>query len=165
MPTNALNVKPIKIMEIDLDVQYASAASELPDVDMLALWVNAVLQSKQWEKSPSMTIRIVDEPEAIQLNETWRQSSGPTNILSFPFELPPGVDLLLLGDIVICAPLVAYEATEQHKSRNAHWAHLVIHGTLHLLGYDHIVESQTQIMENIEISILHELGYPNPYLL
>jgi len=113
--------------------------------------------------SPSITIRIVDVAEAKQLNETWRHGNGPTNVLSFPFDYPPGVDISLLGDIVICAPLVAKEATEQHKSHNAHWAHLVIHGTLHLLGYDHIEEPQAQIMENIEIRILHKLGYPNPY--
>lgn len=111
-----------------------------------------------------LTIRIVDEVEAQQLNETWRQRTGPTNVLSFPYECPECIENLgLLGDIVICAPLVAREAAEQQKSGHAHWAHLVIHGTLHLLGYDHTDDSQAQAMENLEIRILHNLGYPNPY--
>ena len=159
-------------MEVDLDVQYASSEPELPNDTLLIQWVNAVLRDQHISKfkgldssiSPAMTIRIVDEPEASQLNTTWRQGNGPTNILSFPFEPPPGVDILLLGDLVICAPLVAKEANEQHKFQNAHWAHLVIHGTLHLLGYDHIAEPQAQIMETIEINILHKLSYSNPYL-
>lgn len=115
------------------------------------------------EGNVEMTIRIVDEVEARQLNERWRQRAYPTNVLSFPFECPPGLDIPLLGDIVICAPLVASEAVEQHKPQQAHWVHLVIHGTLHLLGYDHISESQAQVMESLETRILHDLGYPNPY--
>jgi len=155
-----------------VDVQYASNEPELPDKDMLTRWVSTALQYQFPRKngdsplSPSnveLTIRIVDEAEATQLNQTWRLSDGPTNVLSFPFECPPDMDIPLLGDIVICAPLVAFEAIEQQKSQHAHWAHLVVHGTLHLLGYDHLDETQAQVMENLEIGILHHLGYPNPY--
>lgn len=177
-------------MSADVDVQYASEEPDLPDKDILTHWVNATLQSQILSDSPhqrgdsnaasryqihpapsrteklvELTIRIVDEAEARQLNEKWRQCSNPTNVLSFPLEVPPYIDIPLLGDIIICAPLVVFEATKQHKSLHAHWAHLVIHGTLHLLGYDHISEQQAQVMENIEIRVLHDLGYPNPYHL
>lgn len=175
-------------MGADVDVQYASEEPDLPDKEILTHWVNVALQYQiptdspyprgnpntvlpdqippapsQTEKLVELTIRIVDEAEARQLNEKWRQCPKPTNVLSFPFEVPPYVDIPLLGDIIICAPLVAFEAQQQHKSLHAHWAHLVIHGTLHLLGYDHISEQQAQVMENIEIRVLHDLGYPNPY--
>ncbi|NNF97600.1 MAG: rRNA maturation RNase YbeY, partial [Halobacteria archaeon] len=87
------------------------------------------------------------------------------NILSFPFEAPPGVELNLLGDLVIAAPVVASEAHEQHKTETAHWAHMVVHGTLHLLGYDHQAPAEAEDMEAREIRILQSLGYSNPYLL
>ncbi len=171
------------MMEAKVDVQNASDEEDLPDRNQLNSWVNAALQSSppfnpprwgggspaQWEGARGrvhtleLTIRIVDEPESKQLNERWRQKPYPTNVLSFPFEPPPDVDIPLLGDIVICAPLVAREAAAQHKSKAAHWAHLVIHGTLHLLGYNHINDAEAQVMENLEISVLHDLDYPNPY--
>ena len=148
-----------------VEVQNASNENQddLPDINQLNYWVNAALKKSHLDKREllELTIRIVDEPESKQLNERWRQKPYPTNVLSFPFEPPPDVDIPLLGDIVICAPLVAREAG--HQSKVAHWAHLVIHGTLHLLGYDHINDAEAQIMENLEISILHDLDYPNPY--
>lgn len=147
---------------IDVDVQYASNERNLPNKDLLTRWVDAALQAEKIS-NVELTIRIVDEAEASQLNERWRQRKGPTNVLSFPFESPPGVDIPLLGDIIICAPLVARETAEQNKSLFAHWAHLVIHGTLHLLGYNHIDEAQAQTMESLEIHALHKLGHPNPY--
>jgi len=162
-------------INVEVDVQYASVEADLPNKKTLSHWINVALSSIPIEQTGDlpgkilrqhqveMTIRLVDEAEATQLNETWRGGVGPTNVLSFPFECPPGVNMPLLGDIIICVPLVAHEATEQNKSLSAHWTHLVIHGTLHLLGYDHIAESQAQIMENLEIRILHDLGYPNPY--
>ncbi len=145
-------------MSVNVDTQYASKAPNLPNTESLREWVNAACQ-----QDVELTIRIVDEAESSQLNETWRHRTGSTNVLSFPFECPPGINIPLLGDIVICAPLVAREAAEQEKSLYAHWAHLVIHGTLHLLGYDHIEESQRQVMESLEIRLLHDLDYPNPY--
>ena len=169
-------------MGIKVDVQYASAQTDLPSKKSLTAWVKAVLQSPfappplplsenrtrvrpsgGKRKTVELTIRIVDATEAQQLNETWRQRSYPTNILSFPYESPPGIEIPLLGDLVICAPVVAREAAEQHKTLEAHWAHLVIHGTLHLLGYDHQEEPQALTMETLEINILNHLGYPNPY--
>jgi probable rRNA maturation factor len=147
----------------DIDIQYASKAADLPNEDMINRWVNAALQSLD-EQNPELTIRIVDEVEAQQLNETWRQRSYPTNVLSFPFESPPEINIPLLGDIVICAAVVKREAAEQQKSVESHWAHMIIHGCLHLLGYDHISDYDANIMENLEIDILHSLGYSNPYL-
>lgn len=164
-------------MEVAVTVQYAIDTPELPNQQMLTHWVNSVFsdalsaplhspflkrlrrQRRTWE----LTIRMVDETEARYLNETWRGHSYPTNVLSFPFESPPGVRVPLLGDLVICVPVVVREANEQQKSLSAHWAHLVIHGTLHLLGYDHLDDAQAQLMETLEIHILHSLGYPNPY--
>jgi probable rRNA maturation factor len=167
-------------MEVEVEVQYAIKSPELPNQKRLTHWVNSVfsdvpgplspiLQSPLWKASRKprrnweLTIRIVDETEARYLNETWRGHSYPTNVLSFPFESPPGLHVPLLGDLVICAPVVAQEANEQQKSLSAHWAHLVIHGTLHLLGYDHLEDAQAQLMETLEIHILNSLGYPNPY--
>lgn len=167
-------------MEVAVTVQYAIYTPELPNQKMLTDWVNSVfsdvpeslsftLQSpllkrlKRQRKTWELTIRIVDETEARYLNETWRGRSYPTNVLSFPFESPPGPPVHLLGDLVICASVVAREAQEQQKPVLAHWAHLVIHGTLHLLGYDHLEDAQAQLMETLEIHILNSLGYPNPY--
>ncbi|MDM8566820.1 rRNA maturation RNase YbeY [Candidatus Halobeggiatoa sp. HSG11] len=151
-------------MGTTIDLQCVSDEPDLPNQDMLSKWVNAVLEYNT-KDNKELTIRLVDITEAQQLNFKWRQRNNPTNVLSFPFECPPEVNIPLLGDIVICVPLVATEAAEQHKSLYAHWAHLVIHGTLHLLGYDHIDEQQAQLMENIEVKILKDLGYPNPYHL
>lgn len=159
---------------IMVEVQYVSDEPDLPDKRRLTKWVSTALQCQSDSGSPlnerikfnpslELTIRIVDAAESQQLNETWRKKPGPTNVLSFPFENPPGITLPILGDIVICAPLVIRETEQQQKSLDAHWAHLVIHGTLHLLGHDHLDEVQAQQMEQIEIQALHYLGYPNPY--
>jgi len=162
-------------MNVIVDVQYACDEPHLPQRKLLTRWVqtalaNGVSADSYQGRLPilaylELTIRIVDETEGRQLNETWRQSSGATNVLSFPFDNPPGMELGLLGDIVICAPVVTREAANQNKSLTAHWAHLVVHGTLHLLGYDHLEEAAAEVMENLEIQILHCLGYPNPYLI
>ncbi|WP_069471741.1 rRNA maturation RNase YbeY [Candidatus Marithrix sp. Canyon 246] len=150
-------------MKADIDIQYVSKAADLPNSEMINAWVNAALQSID-EPNPELTIRIVDEVEAQELNEKWRQRSYPTNVLSFPFESPPGINIPLLGDIIICAAVVKHEAAEQQKYVESHWAHMIIHGCLHLLGYDHISDYEANIMENLEIDILHSLGYSNPYL-
>lgn len=111
-----------------------------------------------------LTIRVVDEPEMTNLNEQYRQKKGPTNVLAFPSDLPEELNLPLLGDIVICAPIIAKEAEEQHKEIQAHWAHMIVHGTLHLLGFDHMDDAEADEMEAEEIIILEELGFSNPYL-
>jgi probable rRNA maturation factor len=110
-----------------------------------------------------VAVRVCDETESAALNSRYRGKSGPTNVLSFPAELPPGVDLPLLGDLVICAPVVAREAAEQQKDPLAHWAHMVVHGILHLRGHDHVEAAEAARMEALEVSILADLGLPDPY--
>ena len=146
---------------IELDLQIASDAAELPSEAQFRLWVETALAGRRDEAE--LTIRIVDDEEGAELNETYRGKQGPTNVLSFPFEAPPGIELPLLGDIVICAPKVAREALEQGKPLEAHWAHLTLHGCLHLLGYDHIEPEEAEAMEALETELLAALGYPNPY--
>lgn len=146
---------------IELDLQIASDAAALPSEAQFQTWVAAALAGRLDEAE--LTIRIVDDAESAELNETYRGKQGPTNVLSFPFEAPPGVPLPLLGDIVICAPKVAREAEEQGKPVEAHWAHLTLHGCLHLLGYDHIEQEEAEAMEALETELLAALGYANPY--
>lgn len=146
---------------IELDLQIASEAANLPSEAQFRAWVERALAGRRDEAE--LTIRIVDDAESAELNETYRGKQGPTNVLSFPFEAPPGVELPLLGDIVICAPKVAREALEQGKPLEAHWAHLTLHGCLHLLGYDHIEPEEAEAMEALETELLAALGYPNPY--
>lgn len=116
------------------------------------------------DKTREISIRIVDREESRTLNGQYRGKPTPTNILSFPADFPPGVDAPLLGDLAICAPVIEQEAEQQQKPPEAHWAHMVIHGTLHLLGYDHIEAGDAHKMEALEIALLDQLGYPNPYL-
>ena len=118
---------------------------------------------KSFRDSGEITIRIVDEMESQHLNHEYRGKDKPTNVLSFPFDAPPGVELELLGDLVICRQVVEREAKEQEKDLFAHWAHMVVHGSLHLLGYDHIQDDEAEEMEAIEISVLNALGFENPY--
>lgn len=110
-----------------------------------------------------MTIRVVDSNESQQLNHQYRGKDKPTNVLSFPSDLPEEIGINLLGDLVICAPVVAEEAKQQSKPLLAHWAHMVIHGTLHLQGYDHIEDDQAEAMEALEIKLLQGLNFANPY--
>lgn len=110
-----------------------------------------------------ITVRVVDEDESQQLNHEYRGKNKPTNVLSFPFEAPPGIEMNLLGDLVICAGVVEAEAQQQNKPLDHHWAHMIIHGTLHLLGYDHIEDDQAEEMEGLEISLLGKLSIDDPY--
>ena len=150
-------------MSVTLDVQYEVEAG--PDEDDIRRWVEAVLAAEKNVVEVELTVRIVGVDEITDLNTRYRHKTGPTNILSFPFEAPPGVELNLLGDLVIAAPVVVSEARQQNKTESAHWAHMVVHGTLHLLGYDHQAPAEVEDMEAREISILQSLGYSNPYLL
>ncbi len=127
-------------------------------------WVEAALQHEQRDNT-ELTVRIVDEAESAALNSQYRGKDYPTNVLSFTYDIPAEVEMNLLGDLVICAPVVQREAGQQGKAEQAHWAHMVIHGVLHLLGFDHLNDTDTQNMEQHEIAILAELGFPNPYLL
>lgn len=146
---------------IDLTLQVATAQPGLPDRSQVENWARAALQSRT---SAELTVRLVGLEESAALNERYRGRQGATNVLSFPAELPPELeDLPLLGDIVICAPLVEEEAEAQGKDPVAHWAHLVVHGVLHLLGYDHVDEDDAERMESLETRLLRELGFPDPY--
>ena len=150
-------------MTLDLDVQYATDAGVLPGVESIKSWVGAALHG--FVERAELTVRIVSRDEIQQLNRTYRHQDKPTNVLSFPFECPPGMELPLLGDVVICAAVVEAEALEQGKPATAHWAHMVVHGVLHLLGYDHIDDAEADEMEGIEVEILAQLGIDNPYEL
>ena len=147
-------------MSIDLDVQRAAGQAFVPSDASFRTWVEAVLNECG---KTMLTIRAVGLEESAELNLRYRSKSGPTNVLSFTADLPAEVGVPLLGDLVICAPLVAEEAKAQGKDIQAHWAHLVIHGVLHLLGYDHQTGSETRDMESRETSLLASLGYPDPY--
>lgn len=145
---------------IELCLQNASSAADVPAAREFEKWLEGALQALP---SAILTIRIVDEVESAELNQRYRQKAGATNVLSFPAELPEEVDLPLLGDLVICAPLVQSEAAAQGKAVTAHWAHLVIHGCLHLLGYDHNETAAAAEMESLETRLLQQLGLPDPY--
>jgi probable rRNA maturation factor len=149
--------------QVILDLQIACENSEgLPTESDFQTWLDVVLP--QFQEESEVTIRVVDEAESHELNMTYRGKDKSTNVLSFPFEAPPGLELPLLGDLVICRQVVEKEAQEQQKELLAHWAHMVVHGSLHLLGYDHIVDEEAEEMESIEIEIMQSLGYPDPYI-
>lgn len=145
-----------------IDLQIAcQSAQHLPTHADFQRWAEASLLAETFARE--ITIRIVDEEESHFLNLTYRGKDRPTNVLSFPFECPPEVALPLLGDLVICRQVVEREAEEQHISTTAHWAHMVIHGMLHLQGFDHIEEEEAQEMESLESHIMQILGFDDPY--
>ena len=150
-------------MNVTVDVQCASV-EPVPDEEDLRRWISTALASQPAPGGDAeVSVRLVDIEEMTRLNQVYRNKRGPTNVLSFPADLPPELDLPLLGDIVICVPVVRTEARTQHKQLEAHWAHMAVHGTLHLLGFDHLQEDEAAAMENIETAILAELHYPCPY--
>lgn len=146
---------------MNIDIQYAISSEGLPGREQIRRWVRHVLQERA--AAAELTVRIVDSAEITALNGRYRNKDGPTNVLSFPYEPMPGVESTLLGDIVICAPVVMEEAIAQEKPLEAHWAHMVIHGVLHLLGYDHRYDLDAGEMEEIETALLGDLGYADPY--
>jgi probable rRNA maturation factor len=148
-------------LRLYLDVQRASQSSALPSDAQLRSWARAALSDLGG--THELTLRLVDEGESAELNAGYRHKNGPTNVLSFPFEAPPGAASRLLGDLIICAPVVEREAREQGKETLAHWAHIVIHGILHLRGYDHLTDAEAMAMEGLETAILARLGYADPY--
>ena len=153
-------------------IENACEGEDVPDPSTMRRWLSAALTYHAQRAAtdgvklsdPEISIRIVDEAESQALNARYRQHDTPTNVLSFPADIPDYVELPLLGDIVICAPVVIREAREQHKTPDAHWAHMVVHGTLHLLGYDHLDDADAAVMENLETDILKHLNYPPPYI-
>ena len=148
-------------LELDLGVSYALPRRGLPAATSFRRWATAALQGRV--KRADLALRIVDEREGLALNRHYRGKDYPTNVLSFPADLPEGVMLPILGDIVLCAPVVAREAREQGKALNAHYAHLTVHGILHLLGFDHEDEREAEAMELLERQILASLGIEDPY--
>lgn len=151
-----------------IDLQLACENGDnLPTESQFQHWINhALTHQAQTADYPEteITIRIVDEAESHELNLTYRGKDKPTNVLSFPFEVPEGIELPLLGDLVICRQVVEKEAAEQQKPLDAHWAHLAIHGTLHLLGYDHLTDDEAEEMESLETEIMLSLGFDDPYI-
>ena len=148
---------------IFVDLQIATENIEgLPTEEQIVQWATAAVQPEGDEVE--MTVRIVDDAESHELNLTYRGKDRPTNVLSFPFECPDEVELPLLGDLVICRQVVEREAAEQEKPLMAHWAHMVVHGCLHLLGYDHIEDDEAEEMESLETQIMQGLGFDDPYL-
>ncbi len=149
-----------------IDLQVACTPTKLPTKEQFQLWVDTALAevSSNPNQGFELTIRLVNNEESQQLNKQYRGKDKPTNVLSFPFEVPDGIELNLLGDLIICIEVMKQEAQEQNKALFEHWAHLVIHGCLHLVGFDHISDSEALEMESIEISILKKLGISNPYL-
>lgn len=144
-----------------LDIQIASQSKQLPVQEQFQYWIDAVLKDESQDSE--IVIRIVDEAEMTQFNEQYRNKKGSTNILSFPFEAPEGIASYLLGDLLVCAPVVEKEAQQQNKELAHHWAHLIVHGALHLLGYDHIDDQDAEEMEVLEIKILKKIKIKNPY--
>lgn len=149
--------------DLQLDLQLATNDGSVPTEAEFRRWATAAIDAVA-EQRKCLTLRIVDEAEIHQLNRDYRGKDQATNVLSFPFQPLPGIEVALLGDIIICAAVVALEAQEQGKMKCAHWAHMVVHGVFHLCGYDHVEEQQAQVMEQLEADVLAGLGYENPYL-
>lgn len=149
-------------MTLELTVQNNCQAHDIPSESSLLEWIHAA--TTELQENAELCIRIVDSNEIQELNKLYRHKDKPTNVLSFPFDMEDlELDQLILGDLVICADIIRQEAQQQHKTLTAHWAHMVIHGTLHLLGYDHQLDADAEVMEQLEINILQKLGYNNPY--
>ncbi len=147
------------ILDLQIACKYRSG---LPTEADFQRWLEAVLS--RFQKKSEITIRLVDDTESRELNFRYRGKNQATNVLSFPFECPAAIDIPLLGDLVICRQQVEREAAEQNKTTHAHWAHMVIHGSLHLLGFDHIMDEDAEKMESLETEIMQTLGYPDPYI-
>lgn len=152
---------------LDLVLQNDDEIADVPTEADCLRWAQAALDAAEVELSLEdpyeLTVRMVGPDESRELNRDYRGKDYATNVLSFPFEAPPGVEVAILGDLAICAEVVKNEAQEQQKSPIAHWAHMVIHGTLHLLGYDHIEDDEATAMEALEIKLLAGFGFSDPY--
>ena len=150
---------------IDYQQAYEGEEAILADIPTsleLERWANVVL-AYEGVSEQEVTVRFTDEVESQALNFEYRGKEKPTNVLSFPFEAPPGIEMNLLGDLVICAPVISREAKEQQKAVVNHYAHMTVHGLLHLMGYDHIEDADAEEMESKEIEILAQLGIDDPY--
>lgn len=162
--------------DLEIELQNPYDYQNLPSLKQLSQWANAAMQNSdaddsQGQVAKSVVIRVVNQAEALQLNQDYRGKAYATNILSFPFEAP-SIELIdtldlaefsHLGDLVICESVLKQEAQQQNKTLLQHWAHLLVHGVLHLQGFDHISDNEAEIMESLEIKILEKLGFTNPY--
>lgn len=149
-------------MKIEVDIQVACENQNLPSVEQFEKWVELAVASQHITEA-EVTIRLVTSEESQMLNLTYRGKDKPTNVLSFPFEAPAEIELNLLGDLVVCADIVEQEAQQQNKQLSHHWAHMIVHGTLHLLGFDHENDDEAHTMESLERQILTKLGIDDPY--
>ena len=146
----------------EVSVSYGLPEKGLPDADAFQQWVAAALADRP--EPSEVSIRVVDAAEGQSLNLRYRHKDYPTNVLSFPAELPPGLKIPLLGDLVLCAPVIEKEAREQHKGLDEHYAHLVVHGVLHLIGHDHETIAEARRMEALETQVLETMEIPDPYV-
>ncbi len=149
-------------MNYQIDIEVNSQHPLIPSQEKCEAWITAVLQHQKLNNA-EVSIYVVDEDEGRQINRDYRNKDYATNVLSFPADIPEEVGVPLLGDLVICAPVIEREAKEQNKDINAHWAHMLVHGSLHLLGYDHMEETEADLMEELETRLLQQLGFPPPY--
>jgi len=149
----------------NLQIQNAVTDGFVPSEAMFGAWVDAVLAAHATHSKDEITLRVVEDEEIQALNMTYRHKNTTTNVLSFPFEMPEGIEGIppILGDIAICAAVVNEEARQQNKEPIAHWAHMTVHGLLHLLGYDHLDDGEAKAMEQFEVDILKGLSIANPY--
>ena len=151
---------------MNVDVQVASDAGDIPGKNAIRDWVERAVRAADPDREADVSVRIVDEQEMRTLNRNYREQDKPTNVLAFPAGdtgfVPPG-ETPFLGDVVVCAGVVAREADEQGKALEHHWSHMLVHGTLHLLGYDHAADPQAQAMEALERRILASFGIADPY--
>jgi len=148
-------------VRLKVAIDNVSGESDIPDAATMRRWLKATLGSRL--NAAELCVRIVNEAESALFNLRFRNRAGPTNVLSFPADLPANCPIPLLGDLVICAPIIIREALEQRKEAAAHWAHILVHGALHLLGYDHINDDDAGVMEALETEILVAMGFPPPY--
>lgn len=149
-------------MSYRIDVEVNSSSTKIPSVENIELWISTALHSDELAEA-EVSVYIVDEEESQELNFQYRAKDKPTNVLSFPADIPDEVGVPLLGDLVVCAPVVEREAQEQGKTLEAHWAHMLVHGTLHLLGYDHVEDDEAEVMEALETRLITQLNFPAPY--
>ena len=149
-------------MSYRIDIEINSTSKQIPSIENIELWISTALESDELNDA-EVSVYIVDEAESQDLNFQYRSKDKPTNVLSFPAEIPEEVGVPLLGDLVVCAPVVEREAKEQGKSLEAHWAHMLIHGSLHLLGYDHVEDDEAEVMEALETRLVTQLKFPAPY--
>ena len=149
-------------MKVNVDIENVSSYEDIPDQKCFHRWVSASLSN--YKKSAEVAIKIINEAESAKLNYRFRKKNCATNILSFPADLPKSLNFPLLGDLAVCVQVVMREAIEQNKEINAHWAHMIVHGSLHLIGYDHEDDLAAKNMEALEIKILGDLDFPSPYI-